>query len=106
MDKLTRSKVAYNLEISPHRYRVHGLEYVFSSELYMNKFIEKRGENQEKINESLSKRFGFNILLPILADLKLYNTIEKRGFLIIMNGDKIRCPSDIILDGNSLIMKT
>lgn len=106
MDKLTRSKVAYNLEISPHRYKVHDLEYVFSSELYMNKFIEKRGENQEKIKESLSKRFGLNIILPVLADLKLYNTIEKRGFLIIMNGDKIRCPDDIILDGNSLIMKT
>lgn len=103
--KLTRSKVAYDLSISPHMLEVpydHGetLVYVFSSKLYKDKFYNALFENREKINESLSNRFGFKIVNDLLCDLKLYISIEKRGFLILKDKEKMVCQEDIICDGH------
>ena len=110
MANLTRSNIAYNLNISPHKLEVvypdEVITYIFSSELYRQKFDAKRDENREKISESLSNRFGFSIKNNKLADLKLYNTIEKRGFLIYKGQDKVECLSHITLDGNHLIMQS
>ena len=102
--KLTRSNIAYNLEVSPHsaEMRYCGgqyLTFIFSSELYKNKFLEKRQENREYIEQSLKKRFGFVINAEILSDIRLYTNIEKRGFLIVKEGEKIKCLNNIILDG-------
>jgi len=108
--KLTRSNVAYDLSISPHMLEVpydHGetLVYVFSSKLYKDKFYNALFENREKINESLSNRFGFRISSDLLCDLKLYISIEKRGFLILKDKEKMVCQEDIILDGNRVMTK-
>lgn len=110
--QLTRSGVAYDFKISPHKVKViynrltdEKIEFIFSSELYKNKFEEKLEENRKKINDSLSKRFGFTIKNDKLSDIKLYTTIEKRGFLINHNRESIEWLSNIILDGNHLIMK-
>ena len=103
MSKLTRSNIAYDLNISPHivtiDYGDSEVKYVFSSELYGIKFYDKLEENRKSINLSLTKRFGFGIKAHKLADLKLYMAIEKRGFLIYENGVKICRRNDIILDG-------
>lgn len=108
--QLTRSGVAYDFRISPHKLLIKykdgtDLEYTFSSELYKSKFEEKYKDNREKINESLSKRFGFNIVNDKLCDIKLYTTIEKRGFLINQNKESIEWLSNIILDGSNLTTK-
>lgn len=110
MAGLTRSNVAYNLEISPHHYDVvyspkGVVRYIFSSELYKNKFAEKMEANREKINFSISNRFGFYTTVDLLADLKLYTTIEKRGFLVECRGEKLKCSEDIILNGEMQIIK-
>lgn len=107
--KLTRSGVAYDLDISPHHLEVnysevHGLTFVFSSELYKSIFKRKQEENRKKINESLSKRFGFDISNDRLADIKLYSMTEKRGFLIKGKED-YRCLDTIELNGVNLINK-
>lgn len=106
MANLTRSNIAYNLHESPHDVVMHyedvAIRYVFSSELYKNNFISRFTENRNKINQSLSNRFGFHIKANKLADLKLYTTIEKRGFLVCQGGDKFECPENIILDGQKL----
>ena len=107
---LTRSKIAYDLNISPHKtvvvYDDSVIEYVFSSNLYKESFLNKITEHREKIGNSLSNRFGFQIKCDKLADLKLYTTIEKRGFLINVDGEKIECLNNITLDGSNLIMRT
>lgn len=109
MSGLTRSKIAYDLTISPHKvivaYESFKLVYVFSSGLYKRNFKDKLQSNREKINHSISNRFGFSIKNDILSDLKLYTTIEKRGFLIYKDKEKIECLNNIVLDGNNLIMK-
>lgn len=109
MAALTRSNIAYDLSISPHRetlpYGGCDLTFVFSSELYKNKFLEKRRENEVQINNSLSKRFGFEVRLPVLADVKLYSTIEKRGFLIIKDGKESIWQKDLLLDGEMMTLR-
>lgn len=107
---LTRNNVAYNLNESPHRLEVpydqQTLIYVFSSEFYKTNFYNRFLDNREKISESLSKRFGFRVENDLLADLKLYTSIEKRGFLIIKGEDKIVCQENITLDGALLMMQS
>lgn len=109
MSSLTRSKVAYDLNISPHKYEVtyddQVLTFVFSSALYRDKFVHALQKNRDKINESLSNRFGFTIVNNELSDLKTYVTIEKRGFLIYKGQVKFECLNNIILDGHRLMMK-
>ena len=107
---LTRSKVAYNLEESPHRlevpYKGVTLVYVFSSNLYKQKFYERFIDNREEISNSLSRRFGFQIQADIVSDLRLYSIIEKRGFLVIKDGERIVCQENIILSGENLMSRS
>ena len=104
---LTRSKIAYNLEESPHRltvpYKGFALVYVFSSDLYKRKFYDRFADHREEIGASLTRRFGFRINHDVISDLRLYATIEKRGFLVIKDGEKIACQDNIILDGENLM---
>lgn len=104
---LTRNNVAYNLNESPHRLEVpydhESVIYVFSSEFYKLNFYNRFLDNREKISESLSKRFGFRVQNDLLSDLKLYTSIEKRGFLIFKGEDKIVCQENITLDGAKLM---
>lgn len=109
VSKLTRNKIAYDFEISPYYlevpYENTTLKYIFSSELYRENFYNKYIENREKINISLSNRFGIEIESDILCDLKLYVTIEKRGFLIWKDEEKIKCLDCIKLNGMRMMKK-
>lgn len=100
---LTRAKVCYNLHNSPYqlimKYEEQEIVYRFSSELYKTKFIEKVANHREDINTSLSKRFSVKFNADIVADLRLYSSIEKRGFSISLNGELIECQNNIVLDG-------
>lgn len=107
-ENLTRNGVAYDLKTSPYKvtlnYKNNNLEYVFSSQLNKERFINKLKDNRMKINESLSKRFGITIEDDMLCDIKLYSATEKRGFLINTNEKAIECLNIIKLDGNNLIL--
>lgn len=107
---LTRSNIAYDLKISPHYHLVEysdtSIRYTFSSDLYRRNFISKLASNRENINNSLSKRFGFNIIADKIADLRLYTSIEKRGFLISIDGKNAEWPESITLDGSQMIIKS
>lgn len=100
--ELTRSKIAYNLRHSPHRELVSYGEvettYVFSSDLYRRKFLEKLKANREQISASLTKRFGVMVRSDALADFRLYTTIEKRGFLLIQDRAEIECRDRVTFD--------
>lgn len=106
---LTRSKVAYDLNISPHRinmlYDNQEITFVFSSDLYKRKFHDKLTETRNYYNDSLTNRFGVTVALDMLSDLKLYTTIEKRGFLLFVDGDKIECQNNITFGGGRMIVK-
>lgn len=108
MTKLTRSGIAHDLTISPYKYEVKydevdKLIFIFSSEFYLNKFSEKLLDHRKKINTSISQRFGFDIKLDKLADIKLYEKTETRGFLI-RGKEEYSCLSTIKLDGKIQIL--
>ena len=108
MRDFSRSKIAYNFEISPYHFDMgypdFMVRYVFSSELYRKNFIARYFEHRQKISESLSNRFGFLIEADQIADLKLYTTIEKRGFLVLIDGEPVKCVNDITLSGQRMII--
>lgn len=100
---LSKSNIAYNLEISPHTlivdYGSDKIKFYFSSALYRCKFTQRLHDNRVEIQNSLNKRFGLTIDSSIIADIRLYSKIEKRGFLVETNGGKYTCQDNIILDG-------
>lgn len=107
MSNLSRGGVAHNLIESPYRFNIryddpNSITFVFSSNLYLKNFIERAAENRHTINESLSNRFGFSIENNILCDIRLYCSIEKRGFLLYWNGECFECLRSIRLDGSNL----
>ena len=111
---LTRSNIAYDLTISPHKLNIgygvdviNSVTFVFSSALYRSKFIERYEEHRKLISSAMSKRYGFSINNNLIADIKLYKTIEKRGFLLITGkGELLSCQEDIILNGESLMKQS
>ena len=108
--QLTRRGVCYDLSKTPYtheeKYDKTTIKFMFSSQIYLDKFIEKLEENRRKINDSLKKRFKFNIKQDIICDLRLYYSIETRGFLISANGVYIECLDNILLDGNDVTSKS
>lgn len=109
MAKLTRNNIALNLSESPYTFTITYkncvIEYAFSSEFYKNNYINRYKDSREYYNESISRRFGFTTDLDILSDLKLYTSIEKRGFLIYKNGVKIDCPESITFAGLQMTLQ-
>ena len=107
--KLTRSNIAHDLSISPHRvtipYEGNGeITYIFSSALYAEKFTEKRDGKRAQIELSLYNRFGFRIDARALADLRCYMEIEKRGFRLEKDGKTVVCADNLKLDGGNLTL--
>ena len=105
---LTRANIAYNLYKTPHQqtveYNGQKVIYYFSSDLYRIKFMARLGDHRRMITESLSKRFGFTIKSNLIADLRLYSSIEKRGFLISVDGEYKECQNYMVLDGLKMIV--
>lgn len=109
---LSRNNIAYDFHISPHRlevpYEGQTLCFVFSSQLNKTKFYDRHLENREKISESLTNRFGFRVENELLCDIKLYSSIEKRGFLIIdeRTGQEYLWLDNLTLDGGKVTKRT
>lgn len=105
--KLTRGGVVYDFKVSPFKLVVNydiddSILYTFSSQFNIDRFNERRDENRKTINNSLSKRFNITFKNDKLCDIKLYSTIEKRGFLIEDRKERYECLNNIILDGMNL----
>lgn len=109
MVKLSRGGICYNLEVTPffksEKYEDKKVTFNFSSEFYKNKFESQIKEHREKINQSLSKRFGLVYINPLLADIVLYSKVESRGFYLLINDEEYKCLSSIKLNGVNQIQK-
>lgn len=102
---LTKNGVCYNLSESHFRTTQNGVVFVFSSQLYLDKFIARLQENRDIINFSLTKRFGLTVNVSTLADVVLYKRIEKRGFLIVIGDKEITCQKSLICVGSNVMKK-
>lgn len=109
---LTRNGIAYDLTVSPYKTVVFynnkkdSIIYTFSSNLNKERFLEKLSENRNYINGSLTKRFNIQIVCNKLCDIKLYSSVEKRGFLIETEEREFKCLNTIKLDGMNLIQES
>lgn len=103
---ITRNGVCYDLKNTPYvleiEYGGAPVKYSFSSELYRGKFQERIKSNREKINSSLTNRFGMPIEFNMLADVNLYATVEKRGFCVRVNDEVMTCLEKMRLGGENL----
>lgn len=109
--KLSRGGVCNDLSITPFKKKIvyssnNWLMYNFSSQLNLNRFLDRLEENRNKLNLSLSNRFGFEIENNVLCDIKLYSSIEKRGFLLKNHKEGFECLASIRLDGKRATIKS
>jgi hypothetical protein len=86
----TTKGIYHNLRESKYVVSNSEITFYFSSKFYLNKFIDGYKEHREKFNsrmENLLKDSPFNV--SVLADIKLYKDIEKRGFFVKLLNVKI-----------------
>lgn len=102
---MTRNGIFYNLMESHYIFKDTYIWYYFSSSLHLKKFKDRQHNHRLMVEETLEKRFGFEIHNNLLSDLILYKNLESRGFLIFnaQKGGYYTCPAEVILDGGSLI---
>ena len=80
----TQNGIYYDLHESKYSITLIGVEYFFSSEFYLSKFRKEYVRNRELICGNMSNQVYNQI--KILCDCALYQKIEKRGWLVKMNG--------------------
>lgn len=95
--KKTRGGVYHNLEYSTYFYIIDDITFYFSSEYNRNRFVRDYKKERLKIDKSLSNRFDVDINTSILADLRLYRDVEKRGFHVLKGGE-VLCEENLELD--------
>ena len=98
---LTKNGICYDLKNSPYFCFVGFYKFFFSSPAHLVKFRRELEANREWLNDSMTRRFKFNMSLDVLADFSLYRKIETRGFRVCceMNGDVYECPESIEFHG-------
>jgi hypothetical protein len=80
----TKWGVYHNLKESEYVVSNREITFFFSSEFYLNKFLDSYKENRKKFIKKMKAEMNHNPLhlnMETLADVNLYKTIEKRGFL-------------------------
>lgn len=78
----TRRGIYHNLRESKYTASNSEAVFYFSSELYLQKFLDRYKENRQK-NENQ------NINFDTLSDVNLYLDVEKRGFFVRLMRAKI-----------------
>ena len=99
ISKPTRGGV-YLIDTSPLVVEHLGFEFTFSSELYLNKYIDRVNEFVEQRNIVISQKYQCNIDMTELWCIMLYAKIEKRGFKITREGTIWTNLSQVRLLGN------
>ena len=89
----TRKGIYLDLKESEYKLILGGLEFYFSSELYMQKF-KKLVVNF--MNEETTIRYNVNINLDLFFAISLYKRIEKRGFRIYDRNIEKEIKSDVL----------
>jgi hypothetical protein len=83
----TLKGIYHNLKESEYVVSNSEITFFFSSELYLNKFMNGYTDNRKKLMERTKKETTHvNLNLNTLSDITLYKTIEKRGFLARLKG--------------------
>lgn len=85
---VTRRGVYHNLKESKYSISYEGIEYFFSSRVYLDKFEKELEDNRNQYNKFFSRK-DLELNTKTLADISLYRIIEKRGFRVKWKGENI-----------------
>jgi hypothetical protein len=85
------------LEHSPYFTKINNIVFYFSSKLYLNKFNTVYESEIIKMNERTSHIYKdvFNLDVTVLSLIRLYASIEKRGFYIELGAEKCQKISNL-----------
>lgn len=89
----TARGVYHDITLSEYTYTIDTITFYFSSEFYRDKFISEYEIEKDRFNQALNNVYKdrFSIKADVLAWVRLYTLIEKRGFYIIVNGVHVEC---------------
>lgn len=87
---ITSRGVYHNLKESKYTISNGEVVFFFSSKYVMNKFLIGYPDHREKYLQKLNKLDeAIPLNMNILADIKFYKTVEKRGFRATLKGNDI-----------------
>lgn len=82
--------VYYNLLESTYKFKYNNLTFYFSSQFYLTKFIATHFDYVDYINKKMKIEFGVKVDFSVLALIKLYQRIEKRGFRVLVDDKELQ----------------
>lgn len=109
---MTRSGVEWDLRKSPYATTIsyrddHAISFVFSSATVKARFDEAIEDNRSEIKDSLSNRFRIKFkIADDMCDLSLYRKLERRGFLIYVNGSVVEWLGNVEYNGRQVCLKS
>ena len=88
----TKDGIYHNLKETEYLISNGEVRLFFSSDVYRKKFLQRYKANREQFLKRI-KRIAPNTTLnpEFLADIELYEEIEKRGFRVTMKGVEMSC---------------
>ncbi len=92
--------VYYDLVESTYKYKYKNITFYFSSQFYLNKFETLQYDYIKYINNKMRLEFGTKVDFTILALIKLYQRIEKRGFRVLVDDKELSNYDIKIIGGN------
>ena len=88
----TRRGIYHNLKESEYTVSNSEIVFFFSSKVYKEKFLREYKENRKDFQNRIIKQGkDIPINLDIIADITLYENIEKRGFRACVGGVDTSC---------------
>jgi|SRR5690606_36355295 len=86
----TYKGIYHNLKESEYAISNSEIAFFFSSKVYLNKFLDRYENHREEFNKRLDRVINDCPLdMSMMADIQLYETIEKRGFRAWLKGSDI-----------------
>lgn len=83
----TKRGIYHNLKESEYTVSNTEIVFFFSSEVYLNKFLDNYEKHRGKFINNMERVAIDNILnMTTLADITFYKEIEKRGFRVTIRG--------------------
>jgi hypothetical protein len=83
----TKRGIYHNLKESEYTVSNSEIVFFFSSEFYLQKFIDGYQENRKCVSDRIEKTTGEHLLnMDTLADISFYKQVEKRGFRAWLKG--------------------